>query len=345
MSKQQLQTNNTKLASLIEALGNKASGGGSGEQVAPEISIDSTTGLVTAAAGSKTTTYQLAFQPAKTITPTTTTQVAVSSGYYTGGDITVAGDANLVASNIKSGVSIFGVNGTLTGEGGSTENYEDEILTGTLVSYSNNAINNLRSYAFQQVTTLKTINMPACSAIGSAAFSGCTALTTATFENCTTVASNAFYGCKGLTSISFPVCTSIYYRGFTNCSSLTTANFPSCTYVGGYAFQGCSKLATLSLPLCRTIYSSTFQSCKSLITVSLPNITTIGSTAFGSCTKLNTFYLTGSTLCNLSNSNAFAGTGITSTGGSIYVNPSLVESYKAATNWTYFSNIIYAATE
>jgi hypothetical protein len=68
----------------------------------------------------------------------------------------------------------------------------------------------------------------------------------------------------------------------------------------------------------------------------------IGSTAFGSCTNLNTFYLAGSTVCGLSGSNVFTGTGITSTAGSIYVNASLVDSYKTATNWTYFSNVIYA---
>lgn len=342
MSKQQLNLNNIRFEELIGALANKAAGSG-GEQATPEISLNSSNGLITAVAGTKSSTYQLAFQPATTITPAATSQIAVSSGYYTGGNITVAGDVNLVASNIKSGVSIFGVAGTLTGEGGSTENYEDEILNGTLTNYTNNTLTSLKPYAFYQGYSLKTVDMPACTQIGAVAFSGCTSLTTANFEKCVSIASSAFYGCTKLKNLSFPVCKSIYYKGFTGCSSLVTANFPSCTYIGGYAFQNCTKLATLDLPLCKTIYSSTFQSCKSLATVSLPNITTIGSTAFGSCTNLNTFYLTGSTLCNLSNSNAFAGTGITSTAGSIYVNPSLVDSYKAATNWTYFSNVIYAA--
>ena len=57
-------------------------------------------------------------QEAKTVTPTTTEQTAVASGSFTSGAVKVAGDANLVAENIKEGVSIFGVTGTLAGGGG-----------------------------------------------------------------------------------------------------------------------------------------------------------------------------------------------------------------------------------
>ena len=62
--------------------------------------------------GLKSATKQLATQAAKTITPTISNQTAVTSGVFTTGVITVKGDENLVASNIKNGVSIFGVTGT-----------------------------------------------------------------------------------------------------------------------------------------------------------------------------------------------------------------------------------------
>lgn len=48
-----------------------------------------------------------------TITPGTATKTAVAANKYTTGAVRVAGDANLVPENIKSGVSIFGVAGTL----------------------------------------------------------------------------------------------------------------------------------------------------------------------------------------------------------------------------------------
>ena len=49
---------------------------------------------------------------AQTITPKTSNQT-LTKGYYKG-DITVKGDANLIASNILSGKSIFGVTGSAT---------------------------------------------------------------------------------------------------------------------------------------------------------------------------------------------------------------------------------------
>ena len=52
---------------------------------------------------------------AQTVTPTTTDQT-VNGNVFLAGAITVAGDANLLAENIKSGVTIFGVTGTYTGE-------------------------------------------------------------------------------------------------------------------------------------------------------------------------------------------------------------------------------------
>lgn len=54
-------------------------------------------------------------QAGKTIIPGTAQQTAISSGTYASGNILVAGDPNLKAENIKSGVSIFGESGTYTG--------------------------------------------------------------------------------------------------------------------------------------------------------------------------------------------------------------------------------------
>lgn len=57
-------------------------------------------------------TSQLTTQAAQTITPTTTDQT-IASGVYLTGAQTILGDQNLVAGNIKQGISIFNVQGSL----------------------------------------------------------------------------------------------------------------------------------------------------------------------------------------------------------------------------------------
>ena len=335
-------------------------------QATPSITINAS-GLITAtatqtagyvAAGTKSATSQLAFQAAKTITPTTADQVAVSSGYYTGGNITVAaipstyvkpsytktattytptttnqtisagtycsgaqtikGDSNLVAGNIKSGVSIFGVNGTYAGSGGSSSgdtSMEDGLVTRTISNYTNNRVANIGNYAFANCSALTTVSFPNATTIGSSAFANCSALTTVSFPNATTISSSAFAYCFNLTTVSFPKVTTIGIRAFASCSSLTTVSFPKVTTIGNSAFTSCSSLTTASFPAA----------------------TTIGSYAFYSCRNLKSLYLAGSSVCKLTATNAFYSTPI-KTSGNIYVPTSLLTSYKKATNWTDFSS-------
>lgn len=65
------------------------------------------------------TTSSLTKQPAKVWTPTTSDQIIPAETYITGQQ-TIEGDSNLVASNIKEGVQIFGVTGSF--ESGSIDN-------------------------------------------------------------------------------------------------------------------------------------------------------------------------------------------------------------------------------
>lgn len=92
-------------------------------QAIPSITVDGS-GKITARAtqragyvapGTKSATKQLATRGGEIITPGTSDKTAIKSGYYATGSVYVKGDANLKAENIKSGVSIFGVNGSYTG--------------------------------------------------------------------------------------------------------------------------------------------------------------------------------------------------------------------------------------
>lgn len=111
-------------------------------QATPSISVSSG-GLITAsatqtagyvAAGTKSATKQLTVQAAQTITPGTSNKT-IASGRYLTGTQTIKGDANLVASNIKSGVSIFGVAGNYEGSGGASGGSQVAMGTFTVASY------------------------------------------------------------------------------------------------------------------------------------------------------------------------------------------------------------------
>jgi len=73
----------------------------------------------TASTATVTLTASVTTKAAATITPGTSNQT-IASGTYLTGTQTIAGDADLVAANIKTGVQIFGVNGSFTSDATAT---------------------------------------------------------------------------------------------------------------------------------------------------------------------------------------------------------------------------------
>ena len=175
-------------------------------------------------------------------------------------------------------------------------------------------------------------------------------LTNYTNDRVTSIRNYAFASCSSLTAVSFPVATTIGDFAFRNCPSLATANFFVATTTGYYAFQYCYSLTTVSFPVATTIDRNAFADCSRLTTASFPAATNIYSSAFQKCYNLKSLYLLGSSVCTLSNSNAFTSTPIdgysasAGTFGSIYVPQSLLTSYQTATNWTYFSSRFVGVT-
>lgn len=124
-------------------------------------------------------------------------------------------------------------------------------------------------------------------------------------------------------------------------SNIQTVNLPYATSVGSFAFRNCYSLSQVSLPMCSYIYENAFYNCTSLTQMSLPMCSYIGSGTFYRCRSLSIITIGYSGICSLTSSGAFNGTQITSSIGSIYVPASLVDSYKSAPNWLYFSTQIF----
>ena len=125
-------------------------------------------------------------------------------------------------------------------------------------------------------------------------------------------------------------------------SDITGVSLPECSYIYDLAFDNCGSLSQVSLPVCEYIGNVAFQHC-SLKQVSLPKCSYIGNGAFLGCLPLMSITIGYSSVCNMNvtDIDAFENTYIGFGNGSIYVPASLVEAYKADSNWSKYSSQIF----
>lgn len=208
------------------------------------------------------------------------------------------------------------------------------------------------AYAFANCHSLLSASFPLVSGtIGISAFSACTLLSSVYFPLAKGIQSSTFYYCTKLTVADFPSVTSLYTCAFTRCYELSSISFPALQTIGSYAFGSCSALSQAYFPNVTSIYSNAFNNCVSLEMISLPNLSSIYlSSTFANCSNLRSVYLLGSSVAGIGNSNAFSMTPImfsTYLGyyGSIFVRASMLDSWKSATIWKYFSNRFVGLTD
>lgn len=218
--------------------------------------------------------------------------------------------------------------------------------------------------AFYECHSLSSIDFPMLSYIGVGAFNGCYKMSMANIERVKIIENSAFRCCSALRSISIPFATSIGERAFYKCyklesvilpmvssigmeafywcGSISSISLPDVEYVGFGAFSGCSKIGSVvELPRCTFISDYAFCMCDGITEFTLPNVSYIGGAAFMWDDYLSRINLLSDSVCQLKYSNVFENTSITSSTGSIIVPLSLINAYKTAENWSYFSDRIF----
>ena len=183
-------------------------------------------------------------------------------------------------------------------------------------------VTDISNYAFMNCSSLKSISIP----IG-----------------VTSIGKYVFSGCFPIVSISIPsLVTSIGEYTFNGNYSLASISIPSSvTSIGDSVFYNCYSLASISIPSSVTsIGNSVFYNCYPLASISIPSsVTSIGNQTFYYCQGMAIYdFTTHTSVPTLSSTNAFSRIPSDCV---IKVPESLLEEWKAATNWsTYASQIV-----
>lgn len=182
-------------------------------------------------------------------------------------------------------------------------------------------ISELGMYALYQLSSLRSITM--CEGLwdlGDMLAWGASQLRFITVPRYIRYITSNVFQSTGLRSIAFPSgLKSISVSPFAYCYALRSVTIPnSVTYVSTYAFQDCRGLCSITIPNGITsIYSNTFGGCSGIAFYDFSNHTTVPT---------------------LGDTNAFTGIAADC---EIRVPASLVDEWKAATNWaTYADHIV-----
>ena len=201
--------------------------------------------------------------------------------------------------------------------------------------------------AFQECTSLQSISIPVECSVSGLAFKDCTSLKSVTIEdgeNYLPLFDNTFEGCDieslylGRNLASYSHIEGSNYP-FSNLSSLTSIEFgPFCSYIYERQFEGCTALTSLRLTDgIKFIGAYAFKGCNSLANLIIGrDAKTIGKEAFAECDNLTNISCRATEVPSAETS-AFSQD--TYNKACLEVGKDVVELYRNATPWCYFSII------
>jgi hypothetical protein len=130
------------------------------------------------------------------------------------------------------------------------------------------------------------------------------------------------------------------FQGCSNLAIIHAGDLLSQSVIERSFFNGCSNLTKVVMPSVKQVNYQCMNNCNLLEVVDIgqtagPN-GNIAAGAFGRCDRLTTLILRRGTMLALANVNAFANTPFKDggTGGEIYVPSALIDTYKAAAQWS-----------
>lgn len=197
-----------------------------------------------------------------------------------------------------------------------------DLLSGDITSVSDENATSVRDYCFYYCKKIQEVYLPNVTSIGTSSFRGCKMLSKINIQNVETLGNYALYG-SNITELYLP--------------KAITINTSACSYI--------SQLKKVTLGNVKTIDKGAFSrdiNCEEIDISLNENVNSIGEDAFSNNGKLSKLTIRGTALIELKSTNAFAGTAIAYRTGKIYVDPSMVETYKTATNWSNYSYAIEA---
>lgn len=197
-----------------------------------------------------------------------------------------------------------------------------DLLSGDITSVSDENATSVRDSCFSYCKKIQEVYLPNVTSIGNSSFRGCEMLSKINIQNVETLGNYALYG-SNITELYLP--------------KAITINTSACSYI--------SQLKKVTLGNVKTIDKGAFNrdiNCEEIDISLNENVNSIGENAFSNNGKLSKLTIRGTALIELKSTNAFAGTAIAYRTGKIYVDPSMVETYKTATNWSNYSYAIEA---
>lgn len=169
---------------------------------------DNLTDFLTGVAGSYDPTFTTETKTVDLAMGSGNQVISKSSGKDGMTQVTITKPSTMLPENIKKGVNIGGVVGTMEAGGGSSDKLA-KVVDGTITRLTEKDLagaTQIRSYSFRECSSLTHIAIPdGVTSIGTYAFESCSSLTSVIIpDGVTTLGIYAFYNCSSLTSITIP---------------------------------------------------------------------------------------------------------------------------------------------